>query len=207
MTLHHFAHAIAEAETAADKTAAAAADADEHLATIAARVDAMAGERAAIAARRAAGHHAPDDGARLAVIAVDSEMLAGMLADASTAATLARQRAAGAASQLAQAREVYAREEARIELAALDGHAEKLLELLAATLAHRRTAAEKLPPPDRDFGQVAGRLRGLDAAMVGEMMSVRAVQLRRHGMQFAWKPTDQLYDAVWRSHQGNGVFV
>lgn len=162
------AQSVAHALTAAARAGAAFDEASNQHQKIADRIHALDAERVGIVARRAAGDHRPDDGARLALIEADKQGLAGLEAEALATVHAARGPAEAAKRAVAGARMMLDREEAETTETALINHAVQLDALLLSTV---RQIAE--------VGQRTGRAMpawGPSAALAKEL---RALQARR----------------------------
>lgn len=160
------AQAVAHALTAAARAGAAFDEASDQHQKIADRIHALDAERAGIVARRAAGDHRPDDGARLALIEADKQGLAGLQSEAMAAVHAARGPAEAAKRAVAGARMMFDREEAERAETALINHAGRLDELLLATV---RQITE--------VGQRTGRAMpawGPSAALAKELRKLQA---------------------------------
>lgn len=126
----HLAQARAEEVRAAEAVAAATRACDN----IRQRIAALEAERASITARRAAGEHDAEDGARLALIAADIEGLRALLADAENQLAEVRQPAEQAHKAAAAASAMLADTEKAAAIELLIAHANHLDALLLETV-------------------------------------------------------------------------
>ena len=101
-------------------------------------------QRAAIVARRAAGDERPGDGADLALIAADREILDGLLAHRDAAVAETKAAAERAVRDLNQARATLARAELELVAAALPPRLEELAGLLLQGIQQANAAEERL---------------------------------------------------------------
>lgn len=207
--LNAFSMAISVAENNLEDALATAASAREHRDQIAARLQHLVDERAALASRRAGGEHHPEDAGRLGLIELDSSGLAALMVDAETVFASATAKCTEARTALNAAQASYFAEESRMALSALDDHADKLLHLLFQTLAQRDAAAAGLSFDDRAAHRMINRLKSLDALLSNELRQVRALPMRDvlYRARPNWVPTDFLYENIWRLHEGAGLFV
>jgi chromosome segregation ATPase len=199
---------ISAAQAALEEAETALASARVPRDHIAARLEHMAQERAAIVARRAGGEHQTDDGARLELLAVDSQGLQTLLRNSETVLAEANATCTAARTDLADAQSAYAAEEKRSAVAAYDAHADRLLELLAQTLAHRNAAAAGLGLEDRALGRMTARLVTFDRLVAGECQAVRAALRPNipYGARPVWMPSQALYDNTFRLRNSDGKF-
>jgi hypothetical protein len=168
----------------------------------------MLQERAAIVARRAGGEHQSNDGARLELLSVDSEGLQKLLCNAETVLAEANAACTAARTDLEVAKSAFAAEEKRSAVAAYDAHADRLLELLAQTLADRNAAAAGLGLEDRALGRMTARLVAFDRLVAGECQAVRAALRPNipYGARPVWMPSQALYDNTFRLRNSDGKF-
>jgi hypothetical protein len=136
------AHQVAELEAAANAAADELAAAHGRGEEIRGRRAALTAERDAIAAARRAGGDA--DGARLALLGVDIEGLDSLLAEANAAVAVSQAKADHARAAAETARQHLDRVTDTELLAQLRPHADKLCDLLGATIAEIDAAAKRL---------------------------------------------------------------
>ena len=129
-----FAHQVAEAERGhADSTAALAAS-EAEVAALRGRVRDLMAERAGIVARRVRGEVEKSDAGQLALIVADVEGLEAIVAEAEGRAAVKRTAHAEAVRNLVLAKGALVDEQRRIAREELIGHADRLGQLLLATL-------------------------------------------------------------------------
>jgi chromosome segregation ATPase len=135
---------VASATARLETANAALAQAEAEARQVRARIATLEQERAAIIARRASGQHEHEDAARLALLAADSEGLAGIVTE--TEATVTAKRLAAEAEQalVAQASAQLARAEDEAALTALVEHARRLDTLMADTLQQATSIAQRI---------------------------------------------------------------
>jgi hypothetical protein len=208
-TLDALAATVAAAEAAYDAASAAAGETRAERAKVARAIAALATEREAIKSRRAGGNPAEGDGARLAIIAVDTESLEAMLSDADRQLGDAQTRVQQANSALATANADYRTEECRLRLQAMDDHADHLLKLLAETIAQRLEAGAAMPRGQKAFERTTAQLAAFDRIASAQMHALRTASygLGMYGTQARWMPSQILYDNVWRLHATDGSFA
>jgi hypothetical protein len=136
--------ALAEAEIAAETAATARHEAEAARGVVLTRIQEKDTRRAEIAARRAAGDERDADGAELALLSVDREVLVELLSRRDAAAAAARAEAEKHVRALAQARADLAREEGVRTAAALDRHLGELEALLLETLRQSNAVAKRI---------------------------------------------------------------
>jgi hypothetical protein len=161
-------HNVALAESAANTAADQLAAAHHHADGIRGRHNALGAERDAIAAARRAGGDV--DGARLAVIQLDLEGLDSLLADASAAVAARQNEADTARAAVAAARQQLDLVKDTELIAKLKPHADKLGELLLATLTEIEAAGKRLQrsrPEWYPTGRLADTLHRLDLLASG----------------------------------------
>jgi len=136
--------ALAEAEVAAEKAATSRREAEAARAAVLERVWDKDAARAAIVARRAAGVERPEDGADLALIAADKEVLDGLLAQRDAVVAETKAAAERAVCDLTQARANLGRAELERFAAALPPRLEELAGLLLQGIQQANAAEERL---------------------------------------------------------------
>jgi hypothetical protein len=158
--------ALAEAEVTSEKTTTAHREAEAARDAVRTRIQDMDARRGEIAARRAAGDQRPEDGAELAVISVDRELLDGILAQREADVVVARAVAEKEKRALDQALHNLAREEAVRTAAALDLRLEELAGLLLQGILQANAIAQRLGrgmPNWRAPAALMGALTPLDS--------------------------------------------
>ena len=160
--------AVAAAEQQAAEADRNAAHAEANIAVLRRRVASADAAKAEIAARRNAGEHHPDDAGNLALITLDREGLAALVAEAEAAAAPARAARNAARQALASARHHAQLAEDTAALSALTTHATRLAELLASTLGAIDEVAQRAGQagrpawvPTRGFYEVVRRQASL----------------------------------------------
>jgi hypothetical protein len=164
------ARALAEAAATVEEARAPLAAAQAHRDKIAARLDALEAQCVAIVSRRAAGDEQDDDGARLALIAADTEGLKGLLVQAEAALAAPRAIAEQAQRALASVKLASARAEAEAQEVALTAHATMLDQLLVTTLDRLSEASRGIGRPTHQWQpsrQLADAIRRLDLRRKG----------------------------------------
>jgi chromosome segregation ATPase len=141
------ASALAEVKQTTETAASTLAEAQASRAQVAERIVALEAERAAIASERKAGADKPDHGARLAIIGMDLEDLADMLAEADAAVAAARAGSQSAAGHVASAQRALDRETDTETLSRLVVHAEKVDGVLLGTIQEINAACGRLGRP------------------------------------------------------------
>jgi hypothetical protein len=149
--------AIAEAE----RTGSALTVAQGRVSAIEQRIAEKASQRAAIVARRARGEHRDDDGASLELIAVDTETLRQLLADAQAAVSIVKQPAEQAQRQVSMARHALQQAEAEVSLAGLIDHASRLDALMLATVGQIGEVCQRLDRRTPPWGASAELFQAL----------------------------------------------
>lgn len=137
-------YALELADVMTESTAASAVldVAEEHRATVAARVTALVEEREAIIKRRGVGYRDDADGAALSLIQADTEGLQPILQEASARVQEAEAARASLSNRAANLRQEIAHVEALAARQALIRHAEILSEKLLETV-HSLAAANR----------------------------------------------------------------
>ena len=128
------ARALAEAESTLHHASGTLASADAARDNIDTRIADLVTQRAAIIIRRTSGDRQPDDGSRLALIAVDIDGLQAMIPDADAVSAAARLPVQTAQHAMEHARAKLARTEAETMETALIEHACRLAGLLVETV-------------------------------------------------------------------------
>lgn len=192
--LNAAARRLVEAEEATAAKAAAHDAARREQARVQSRIDAITTERDEIAARRARGDARGDDGARVALLALDGEALGALLERAKDAAEVARVGQEAAAREVAEARTALAQAEAAGKAAALSAHALVLGKLLSDTVGQHGAAAAAagftaVPAVRSGLVELAGQLDGVLVVVLHQLAAVQS------GLP-AWGPSGPLRDAL-----------
>ena len=203
--LNHLSEQIELAQIAAARAATEAADAESKLNQITSRTGVLITERAAVVARRAAGHTQPNDGQTLALIAADLEGLEALQRDAANVLSAARALHQENGSTLAAVKAAYAQHENTLALEALDERAGTLIALLQNTLEERQLPAAALPRDLRDAACIVAHGVALEPVVLALIQYARqAAGAMSYSARPAWKPDLGFHFEVERLHLNDG---